>query len=195
MPIKIGKTSTTLLVDSGSACSFLKRQLASQLEKSSPHAIWIHAKVSPQLRTFSNEPLHIEGVVQAPITSKGWTSNSVTFTVFADGPKSLIGRDLYDQLGLAVIQSSPFQGNHINTISSSSEFKEHVAKNVPNLTSRIGISKNHVTKSNFDKDFQPRLLKGRRIPIKLQDKVNIELEKLLDEKHIIKLSSCPDKYF
>ena len=38
--------------------------------------------------------------------------------------------------------------------------------------------------------------KGRRIPINVQDKVNIELMKLLDEKkHIIKLSSCPEKYF
>ena len=36
--------------------------------------------------------------------------------------------------------------------------------------------------------------KGLRIPIKLQDKVNNELKKLIDEKHMINLSSCPDKY-
>ena len=33
MPIKIGNITTTLLVDSGSACSFLNRSLASQLYK------------------------------------------------------------------------------------------------------------------------------------------------------------------
>ena len=33
------------------------------------------------------------------------------------------------------------------------------------------------------------------MPINLQDKVNIELKKLLDEKHIIKLTKCTDKYF
>ena len=47
----------------------------------------------------------------------------------------------------------------------------------------------------FHKDFQPRHQKGRRIPINLQEKVNSELKKLLDKKHIIKLPSCPDKYF
>ena len=49
--------------------------------------------------------------------------------------------------------------------------------------------------SNFHKDFQPRHQKCRRTRVNLQDKVNIELKKLLEEKHIIKLSSCPDKYF
>ena len=62
------------------------------------------------------------------------------------------------------------------------------------MTSRIGRSKNHVAKSKFQKEFQPRHQKGRRIPINLQEKVNIEPKKLLIEKHIMKLSSCPDKY-
>ena len=53
VPIKIGNTSTTLLVDSGSACSILNRSLVPQVVKSSPHAVWINGKVRPQLRTFS----------------------------------------------------------------------------------------------------------------------------------------------
>ena len=52
-----------------------------------------------------------------------------------------------------------------------------------------------MAKCKFLKDFQPRHQKGRRISINLQEKVNIEPNKLLDEKHIIKLSSCPDKNF
>ena len=56
MPIKIGNINTTLLVDSGSPCSFLNRSLASQVVQSSPCAFWISQKASPQLRTFSNEP-------------------------------------------------------------------------------------------------------------------------------------------
>ena len=159
--------------------------------KSSPHAVWIHENVSPNYRTFSNEPIHIEGKIQTLITSNGWTSNSTTFTVIADGLKNFIGRDLFDHLDLAVTQSSSVQGNQVNTISSLSEFTEHIAKNFPNLISRMGRSKDHVAKSNF----QFRQQKGRRIPGNLQDKVNMELKKLLDEKHIIKLSSCPGKYF
>ena len=153
MPTKIGNVSTTLLMDSGSGCSLLNRSLASQAVKSSPDAVWIHENLSPQLRKFSNEPIHIEGKVQAAITSNGWTSNSVIFTVVADVLKSLIGGDLFDQLGLDVTQSSSSPGNQVNTISSSSQFKEHIAQNFPNLISRIGRSKNHVVKSNFHKNF------------------------------------------
>ena len=90
MLIKIGNISSTFRVDSGSACCILNRSLASQVVKSSPYAVWIHKKVSPQLRTISNELIHIVGKIQTPITSNGWTSNSATFTVVADGLKSLI---------------------------------------------------------------------------------------------------------
>ena len=64
----------------------------------------------------------------------------------------------------------------------------------PELISRIGRSKNHVAKSKFHKDFQTRHQTGRRILINLQDNVNNEIKNLLDEKLIIKLYSCPDKY-
>ena len=194
MPIKIGNLNTTLLVDSGIACSILNRSLALQVVQSSPRAFWINEKVSPQLRTFSNEPIQVEAKIQSPIASKGWTCDSATFTVVAEGLKSLIGLDLFDQLGMAVTQSTSQKGNHVNNISSP-EFKEQIAKTFPELILRIGRSKSHVAKSKFHKDFQPRHQKGRRIPINLQEKVNIELKKLLDEKHIKKISSCPDKYF
>ena len=74
MPIKIDNISTTLLVDSGSACSVLNRSLTSQVVNSSPRAFWIHEKTSPQLRTFLNEPIHIEGKIQSPIKSNGGLS-------------------------------------------------------------------------------------------------------------------------
>ena len=73
MPIKIGNINTTLLVDFGSACSILNRSLASQVVQSSPRAFWISGKTSPQLRTFSNEPIKVEGKIQCPITSNSWT--------------------------------------------------------------------------------------------------------------------------
>ena len=194
MPVKIGNINTTLLVDSGSSCSFLNRSLASQVVRSSPRAFWINGTVTPQLRTFSNEPIQVEGKLQSTITSKGWTCGAAIFTVVADGLKSLIGRALFDKLGLAVTQSTSQKGNRVNNISSP-EFKEQIAKTFPELISRIGRSKNHVAKSKFHKDFPPRHQKSRGISINLQEKVNIELKKLLDEKHILKLSSCPDKYF
>ena len=83
--------------------------------------------------------------MQAPITSKGWACDSATFTVVADGLKSLIGRDLFDHLGLAVTHSTFLKGNRVNIIASP-EFKEQIAKTFPGLVSRIGRSKSHVAK-------------------------------------------------
>ena len=37
--------------------------------------------------------------------------------------------------------------------------------------------------------------KGRRVPISLQEKVDAEIDKLLKQGHIEKLSECSDKYF
>ena len=91
--------------------------------------------------------------------------------------------------------STSHKGNRVNNNSSSPEFKDQIKKIFPELISRIGRSKNHVAKSKFHKDFLPRHQKSRRNPNNLPEKANTELKKLLDEKHIIKLSSCPDKYF
>ena len=124
MPIKIGNINNTLLVDSSSACSIFNRSLASQVVQSSPCAFWISEKASPQLRTFSNEPIQIEGKIQSSITSNGWTCDSATFTVVADGLKSRIGRALFDHLGLAVTQSTSHKCNRVNNISSSPEFRQ-----------------------------------------------------------------------
>ena len=151
MPIKIVNISTTLLCDSGSACSIFNRSILSQVVKGIPHAFWIKGNVSLHFRTFWNEPIRIEGKVRAPIASNSWTSISAAFTVAADALNYLISWYLFDQLGLAVTQPSPSPGNQINTFSLSSEFKKHIAQNLPTLISRMGRPKTDVAKSIFNK--------------------------------------------
>ena len=63
MLIKIVYISTTLLVDSGSACIILNRSLATQVVKKVHLLSGFMRRSVPQLRTFSNEPIHIEGKV------------------------------------------------------------------------------------------------------------------------------------
>ena len=50
-------------------------------------------------------------------------------------------------------------------------------------------------KKQFSKEFEPVQQKGRRIPIHLQKRDEAELNKLIDQKHIIKLEKCSDKQF
>ena len=51
----------------------------------------------------------------------------VTFTVVADDLKLLIGRNIFDQLGFAVTQSSSQKGNQVKNISRHSAIEENVA--------------------------------------------------------------------
>ena len=59
----------------------------------------------------------------------------------------------------------------------------------------ISRIRKHSVKSTFHKQFTPTHQKGRLVPINLQPLVNVELKKLLDEKHIKKLNSGSDKNF
>ena len=78
---------------------------------------------------------------------------------------------------------------------SNQEIKQCVKNNFQQLCLRIGKSKHRVTKHNLAKNLNRYNQKGRRIPIQLQERVEAELSKLIDQKHIIKLDKCSDKQF
>ena len=50
-------------------------------------------------------------------------------------------------------------------------------------------------RTQFSKEVEPVQQKGRRIPIHLQEWVGAELNKLIDQKHVINLHKCSDKQF
>ena len=80
-------------------------------------------------------------------------------------------------------QSTSQKGNRVNIFSP--EFKEQIAKTFSELISRIGRSENHVAKSKFHKDFQPRQKKEDVSPLTYNKKSITST--LLDEKHIVKV--------
>ena len=59
----------------------------------------------------------------------------------------------------------------------------------------MGKSKHHTANSKFHKNYRVTHQKGRKVPIHLQSKVKIELEKLLNEGHIEKLTNCCAQFF
>ena len=114
-----------------------------------------------------------------------------------DGHKIIIGRDLFPSLGLAVVQQHQSETDKcVNNINNSAcKITETIAAQFPHLVSRIGLSKTHVAKSKFHQKFTAKHQKGWRDPINLQPIVTAELERLQNEGHIEKLSSCSDKNF
>ena len=147
-------------------------------------------------RTFANEPIHVIGMMQAPIESNRWLIKDAEFAVVKDGLKPLIGRDLFEAVGVSITQTlSSNEVSMVNTITTQCPFKTRIANQFPQLISRIGGSKIHIVKSKFHKNFQPKHQKGRRVPINSQDRVNNKIKKFLEEGHIEKLNNCSDQNF
>ena len=63
------------------------------------------------------------------------------------------------------------------------------------MCTRLGRSKNHIAKPLFRQNYISSQHKGRRVPLHLLDKVELELKKLIDDGQIIKLEKCPDDLF
>ena len=65
----------------------------------------------------------------------------------------------------------------------------------PHLCTRLGRSKNHIAKFILKKEKTPTQHKGRRVPLHLVEKVEKELQKLIEYNQIIRLEKCPDNLF
>ena len=103
-------------------------------------------------------------------------------------------RDILPKLGVT-LSAHKKPGKTFNLIS-----KIQTEKNIikwtfnkyPHLCTRLGRSKNHIAKLIFKTQYTPPQHKGRRVHLHLLDKVEQELQKLIDEK-IIKLDKCSDE--
>ena len=108
-----------------------------------------------------------------------------------------MGRDILQQLGIVLTATKP-TGKIINLVSDTSTEQniiKWIFKKYPHLCTRLGRSKNRVAKSTFKENFTPTQHKGRRVPLPLLERVEQELEKLIEDKQIMRLEKCSDEYF
>ena len=103
--LQSGNTQVGLLIDSGSVCSILTESLAAEKVDNSPLARWLMTTPPQELKAFASEPINVMGMIQAPIASNGWRIEDAEFVVVGDGLKPLIGRDVFDALGISVTQT------------------------------------------------------------------------------------------
>ena len=137
--LQIGNTKAGLLIDSRSICSILNESLAMEVISNSTLARWLTTAPAQELKTFANEPIPVIGMMQAPIENDGWRIDDAEFVVVKDGLKPLIGRDLFEVLGnLITLTLCSNEGSMVNTITTQCPFKTRIAKQFPQLISRIG---------------------------------------------------------
>ena len=107
--------------------------------------------------------------------------------------QNLLGLNLHEQLGIETVRRRPAEvslAEDKQDVDPTSQFwRDHFVKRYPNGFSRLGRSKNHKVFTNFKDPLVPRQVKGRKVPIHLQDRVTAEIKKLIKDKHIEKLES------
>ena len=168
-------------MDSGSVCTIVNKSLADTVVSECNESYWVQSPKIHDLKTFSNDIIKIVGVINTSIECNDWIATGNDVTVVEDGHRPIIGRDLFPKLGFSLTQLKQVA----NIDQNQCLIKKQIAFDFPKLVTRIGKSLKLSVKSTFQKKF----------PINLQPLVNIELKKLLDEKHIKKLNSFSDKNF
>ena len=106
-----------------------------------------------------------------------------------------MGRDILAKLGLTLTQQQTNKGKKILNINGNNIEKnitKWIFKKYPHLCIRLGRSKNHIAKSILEKEKIPTQRMGGRVPLHLFEKVENELQKLIDDNQIIRLEKCPD---
>ena len=94
--------------------------------------------------------------------------------------RAVLKRDLSDQLGITISQK-PCPNIEINNIETPCAIKKSLTKEFPEVISRIGKRKHHTVNSKFHRNYRVTHHIGRKVPIHLQPKLKIELEKLLND--------------
>ena len=110
---------------------------------------------------------------------------------------NLIERDILAKLGLTLTQQQK-EGKKILNINENiveQNITKWIFKKYPHLCTRLGRSKNHIAKPIMKQEKTPTQHKGRRVPLHLVEKVENELQKLIEDKQIIRLEKCPDDLF
>ena len=181
--------------------SFLNEKTAWRIQQNDKSALFEFIPphdTARNLACYNGETINPKGRLIITIESGGWKNQSAPFIIVDDQKANIIGRNILPQIGISLIQKKHTQ----NILSireqeeSDPEIKQWVKDNFQQLCIRIGKSKNHMMKTQFNQDFMPiqqKGQKGRRIPVHLQERVEGELNKLMDQNHIIKLDKCSDR--
>ena len=182
-----------MLLDSGSGCTIINMSLAREIMYNCAQSQWSEKKPL-EFRSFSNDIVETLGTLETPVWCNDWKIQKAKITFIAYGFRPILGRDLFNQLGITVSQK-PCPNTEVKKIEPPSAIKKSLENEFPELISHIGNSKHHTVNSKFRKNYRVTHQKGRKVPIHLQPKLKIEREKLLNEGHIEKLTNCSDQFF
>ena len=185
------------LADTGSPRSFINTEKAMELSEKIPNATIHPYNEFTKFRCFNNNNIQIQGVLHLDIKSGSWSAKQCKVLIVDNKTNNIMGRDLLAKLGITLNANKPNgkQNSPILNIQTEKNIIKWIIQKYPHLCTRLGRSKNHIAQSIFKASCTPSQHKGRRIPLHLLEKVENELNKLIDDGQIIKLEKCPDDLF
>ena len=184
------------LADTGSTRSLMEHAKAKEITNKNKASRITTFDEKSRYKCFNSQDIKISGVLHITLKSGAWTANNCSILLVKHLPQPVMGRDILQQLGIYLTATKP-TGKTIGLISDASteqSILKWIFKNYPHLCTRLGRSKNHMAKSTFKEKFIPTQHKGRRVPLHLLERVEQELEKLIEDKQIMRLEKCSDEY-
>lgn len=168
--LKLNNINTSLLIDTGSTVNIIDEETYQKLGKPK-----LKKSKEPNLYSYgTSNPLHVLGQCELLIETKN-KIQCHTFFITKGQHGSLIGYPTAQALHLVKILQ------HITDPTSK----------YPNLFKGIGKLKDTQVKIHIDESVKPVAQKPRRVPFHLRDKVEQEIDKLLEEDIIEKVQGDP----
>ena len=186
-----------LLTDTGSPRSFRQESAAKETTVRYPDTSISKFTEKTKYKCFNNQHIQIKGVLNINLKSGSWKTTDCKILLVNNLPQNVMGRDILRKLGIHLTASKPI-GKTVGLISDATieqNIINWMFKKYPHLCTRLGRSKNRLAKSTFKENFKPKLHKGRRVPLHLLERVEKELENLIEDKQIKRLEKCSDEYF
>ena len=156
--VTFGNKKYWVMVDSGSSNSLITERMAHEIEERDKNSWWSRKTNPTNLRSSTNTPIKNKGTLYCNVQCNGWNAGRADLIVVPNNHRALIGRDLFQGLGIQVNQqSSPnSEGKNVAMIENleSQYLKQLIAKQFPGLVKRLGRSINHTVKSKFKKNLR-----------------------------------------
>ena len=161
---------------------------------------------------FNKRKLQLLGYIFCYLEVGNSKLNKARILIADKGAKSLIGRDWLNAFNYKFVSPTKSEGNKAiytikqnvkqpneqNNPKDSSHIDNHneninLQNQFSSLFTRQGQIRDHTVKIEFKSEAKITQQKGRRVPIQLQDAVQEEIERLLNEGHIEKVTDVTDK--
>ena len=155
-------------VDTGATLSIIS--------KATYHKLWPPPSTPPLqpttacLKTYTGEPITVEGSLDVQVTYQNQTLQSSVLVVGGDGP-SLFGRNWLEHL---VLDWPKLHALHSLKPSCQDILDRHASV----FEDKLGCLQETAVKIHVDQQVQPKFFKARAVPYALRDKVEKELERL-----------------